>query len=123
MPRLRPPATGTPRRALSIPPGYRPVQEPDHRLRPRLRGADAGEIRFQDSGLDWTTVHPGFFFPGPKTERPLVPDAATGYKLPGLARTTQADVAQVMLRILTDPVNGVTPPATPRFRLKASLGQ
>lgn len=64
---------------------------------------DVGEAQFQDSGLDWTTVHPGFFFPGPRTERPLVRDAATGYQLPGLARTTRADVAQIMLRILTDP--------------------
>lgn len=48
-------------------------------------------------------VHPGFFFPAPRTKRPLARDAATGYQLPGLARTTRADVAQIMLRILTDP--------------------
>lgn len=63
----------------------------------------AGEIKFKDSGLDWTTVHPGPLFNGEKMENPLVRDAATGYKMPRVPRTNRADVAQVMLKALLDP--------------------
>ncbi|MFC5541936.1 NAD(P)-dependent oxidoreductase [Ureibacillus suwonensis] len=63
----------------------------------------AGEIKFKDSGLDWTTVHPGPLFNGEKMANPLVRDAATGYKMPRVPRTNRADVAQVMLKALLDP--------------------
>lgn len=63
----------------------------------------AGEIKFKDSGLDWTTVHPGPLFNGGRMANPLVHDAATGYKMPRSPRTNRADVAQVMLKVLADP--------------------
>jgi uncharacterized protein YbjT (DUF2867 family) len=63
----------------------------------------AGEIHFKDSGLDWTTVHPGPLFTGEKMKNPLVRDAATGYKMPRAPRTNRSDVAQVMIKSLTDP--------------------
>lgn len=63
----------------------------------------AGEIKFKDSTLDWTTVHPGPLFSGEKMENPLVRDASTGYKMPRAPRTNRADVAQVMLKALVDP--------------------
>lgn len=62
----------------------------------------AGEIKFKDSGLDWTTIHPGPLFNGEKMASPLVRDAATGYQMPRAPRTNRADVAQVMLNVLMD---------------------
>ena len=63
----------------------------------------AGEIKFKDSELDWTTVHPGPLFNGEQMANPLVRDAATGYKMPRASRTNRSDVAQVMLKALVDP--------------------
>ncbi|MFV0558369.1 MAG: NAD(P)-dependent oxidoreductase [Enterococcus sp.] len=62
----------------------------------------AGEIHLKDSGLVWTTIHPGPLSVGEKTKRPQVLDAATGFKMPRAPRTRRADVAQVMLQVLND---------------------
>lgn len=62
----------------------------------------AGESQLKNSGLNWTTIHPGPLSNGAKTRNPLVMDAATGYKRSGFSFTSRADVAQVMLRIIDD---------------------
>lgn len=63
----------------------------------------AGEDQLNDSGLDWTTVHPGPLANGPKTEHPTVIDAATGYQMPRSPRTRRGDVAATLLSVLDDP--------------------
>lgn len=62
----------------------------------------AGESKLEDSGLNWTTIHPGPLFDKPRTPKPLLVDAATGRKLPGSPRTYRADVAAAMLKVLVD---------------------
>lgn len=62
-----------------------------------------GESLLRASGLDWTTVHPGFLNDGPATARPVVFDAASGRKLTGFAATSRADLAAVLVRSLDDP--------------------
>lgn len=63
----------------------------------------AGESQLVGSGLDWTTVHPGPLSDGARTPHPLVVDAATGHKMPRAPRTTRADVAATMLRVIDQP--------------------
>lgn len=63
---------------------------------------DAGESKLKNSGLNWTTIHPGPLFNGEKTEDPIVEDAKSGYKMPGAPRTYRSDVAAVILKILED---------------------
>lgn len=63
---------------------------------------EAGESQLKNSDVKWTTIHPGPLFNGKKTENPLVRDATSGYKMPGVPRTYRSDVAQVMLRIIKD---------------------
>ncbi|MEJ8766221.1 NAD(P)-binding oxidoreductase [Oceanobacillus sp. HCA-5259] len=62
----------------------------------------AGEKQLENSGLNWTTIHPGPLFNGGKTKNPIVKDAASGYKMPRAPRTNRADVAHVMLSIIED---------------------
>lgn len=62
----------------------------------------AGESQLNDSGLLWTTVHPGPLFNGPRTDNPLIVDASSGRKMPGAPRTNRADVAAAMLDMLDD---------------------
>lgn len=68
-----------------------------------FRDHHAGESQLVDSGLVWTTVHPGPLLNGPRTPHPLFVDAASGDQIPGIPRTTRADVAAVMLAALDDP--------------------
>lgn len=63
-----------------------------------------GESHLNNSGLDWTTIHPGPLFDGTRTPHPALIDAATGQRMPGSPRTMRADVAAVMLRMLDDPL-------------------
>lgn len=63
----------------------------------------AGESRLEDSGLDWTTIHPGPLSDGPRTPHPTIVDAADGHRMPGFPRTMRADVAAAMLGMLADP--------------------
>lgn len=58
---------------------------------------EKGERHLIASNLNWTLIYPGPLFDGPKTEHPLVRNAASGYKMPGAPRTNRADVAAVML--------------------------
>ncbi|MGE4572682.1 MAG: NAD(P)H-binding protein [Candidatus Izemoplasmatales bacterium] len=58
----------------------------------------------EDSGLNWTTVHPGPLYNKEKTKNPIVKDASTGYKMPESPRTNRADVAAVMIKIIHDEV-------------------
>lgn len=58
---------------------------------------EKGERHLIASNLNWTLVYPGPLFDGPKTEHPLVRNAASGYKMLGAPRTNRADVAAVML--------------------------
>ncbi|WP_436701936.1 NAD(P)-dependent oxidoreductase [Nocardioides sp. BYT-33-1] len=64
---------------------------------------DAGESLLTDSGLDWTTVHPGPLFNGARTPNPTIVDAASGTKMPGSPRTMRADVAAAILDMLENP--------------------
>lgn len=68
-----------------------------------FRGHKTGEDQLVDSGLDWTTVHPGPLADGPGTPNPLIVDASTGYQMPRAPRTKRADVAAAILRMLDDP--------------------
>ena len=58
---------------------------------------EKGERHLIASNLNWTLIYPGPLFDGPKTEHPLVRNAASGYKMSGAPRTNRADVAAVML--------------------------
>lgn len=62
----------------------------------------AGESQLEGTGLQWTTVHPGPLFNGPRTANPLIVDAASGRRMPGAPRTMRADVAAAMLGMLED---------------------
>ncbi|MEE4025487.1 NAD(P)-binding oxidoreductase [Gordonia sp. PKS22-38] len=62
----------------------------------------AGESQLNDSGLNWTTVHPGPLGNGDRTPHPLVVDAATKRKMPRAPRTQRADVAHVLLAVIDD---------------------
>lgn len=64
---------------------------------------DTGESKLVDSGLHWTTVHPGPLFNGAPTPHPTVLDAATGIKMSGTPRTMRADVAAAIIGMLDDP--------------------
>jgi len=58
------------------------------------------ERTLADSGLDWTVVRPPYLSDGPRTGRcRYVLDASQA----GSFRTSRADVADVMLRLLDDP--------------------
>ena len=71
-------------------------------LKSNFADHEAGESKLKNSDLNWTTVHPGPLFNGKKTGNPLVRDAVSGFKMPGVPRTYRSDVAQVMLRIIRD---------------------
>ena len=58
---------------------------------------EKGERHLIASNLNWTLIYPGPLFDGPKTEHPLVRNAASGHKMPVAPRTNRADVAAVML--------------------------
>lgn len=62
----------------------------------------AGESLLESSSLDWTTIHPGPLFDGPRTAHPTIVDAASGHLMPRAPRTMRADVAAAMLDMLTD---------------------
>ncbi|NHI16083.1 NAD(P)-dependent oxidoreductase [Microbacterium excoecariae] len=62
----------------------------------------AGESQLTDSGLIWTTFHPGPLGDGPQTPHPTIVDAATGYRMPGAPRTQRADVAAAILASIDD---------------------
>ncbi|MBQ5557291.1 MAG: SDR family oxidoreductase [Aeriscardovia sp.] len=68
-----------------------------------FRDHENGEALLRASGLDWTTVHPGFLTSGPATAHPVVIDAASGRKLPGRSVTSRADVAAVLVHSVDDP--------------------
>lgn len=68
-----------------------------------FRDHHQGERQLEDSGLDWTTIHPGPLADGQRTPNPTVIDAATGKAMPRAPRTMRADVAATMLHALTDP--------------------
>ncbi|MCB7136174.1 NAD(P)-dependent oxidoreductase [Cellulosimicrobium marinum] len=72
-------------------------------LAANFRDHVAGESQLVDSGLHWTTVHPGPLSDRPRTPHPTVVDASTGYRMPGAPRTTRADVAATILGLLDDP--------------------
>ncbi|MEU0407923.1 NAD(P)-binding oxidoreductase [Streptomyces griseorubiginosus] len=63
----------------------------------------AGESLLEDTSLDWTTIHPGPLFDGPRTPHPTIVDAASRRRMPRAPRTMRADVAAAMLDMLTDP--------------------
>lgn len=63
---------------------------------------DRGESLLERSGLDWTTVHPGPLTNGHQTDHPMIIDAAVGRRLPGIPRTSRADVAEAMLDMIDD---------------------
>ncbi len=63
----------------------------------------AGESQLVGTGLNWTTVHPGPLSDGARTAKPLVAPATSGRRMPGSPRTTRADVAATILRVLDDP--------------------
>ena len=62
----------------------------------------AGESQLMDSGLDWTTIHPGPLSNGPRTPHPTIVEATPDYKMPGSPRTMRADVAAAMLNMIND---------------------
>lgn len=72
-------------------------------LAANFRDHVAGESQLVDSGLAWTTIHPGPLFDRPRTPSPLMVDAASGRKMPRAPRTNRADVAAAMLGMLEDP--------------------
>jgi len=74
-------------------------------LRESLADHQAGESQLTDSGLNWTTIHPGPLFNGQRTASPTIIDAASGQKMPGVPRTQRADVAAAMLKMIDDPTS------------------
>jgi uncharacterized protein YbjT (DUF2867 family) len=68
-----------------------------------FRDHKAGEDQLIDSGLDWTTVHPGPLSDAARTPHPLIADAAHAPTWPRAPRTTRADVAALMLSAINDP--------------------
>lgn len=71
-------------------------------LKGNFKDHHIGESQLEDSGLNWTTVHPGPLYNKEKTKNPIVKDASTGYIMPGSPRTNRADVAAVMIKIIHD---------------------
>ena len=71
-----------------------------------LRGAFQdhwrGEQLLLESNLDWTLIHPGILTNQAKTDQPLVKEAKDEVRMPFNPKTSRADVAQVILSILTD---------------------
>lgn len=74
-------------------------------LRESLADHQAGEALLTDSGLNWTTIHPGPLVNGQQTASPTIVDAASGQKMHGVPRTQRADVAAAMLRMIDDPAS------------------
>nr|WP_064569830.1 NAD(P)-binding oxidoreductase [Gordonia sp. LAM0048] len=68
-----------------------------------FRDHTAGDSTLTDSGIAWTTIHPGPLSNGARTPHPVIVDATTGYQMPRAPRTTRADVAATLLRVLDDP--------------------
>jgi uncharacterized protein YbjT (DUF2867 family) len=63
----------------------------------------AGESQLENSGLTWTTIHPGPLIGAPADTAPRLVDAATGRRLPGFSHNSREDVADAMLTALEDP--------------------
>ncbi|WP_084105785.1 NAD(P)-dependent oxidoreductase [Demequina sp. NBRC 110056] len=63
----------------------------------------AGESLLEDSGLEWTTLHPGPLGDGAATPKPTIIEATPDYAMPRAPRTQRSDVAAAMLRMLDDP--------------------
>lgn len=63
---------------------------------------ERGEEQLKLTRLNWTTVHPGPLFNGPRTSNPIVKLASSGFKMKGAPRTYRADVAHQMLKLIND---------------------